>query len=99
MTMANLNIEPAPLVIPRVHWNGTSRDELLKQLADARQAIHDALDALAKATPHGRDYYVISPEAITEARDAHFSRVNRLQEVVTELEQIADGVFAQKQRG
>ena len=87
------------MIIPRVHWNGTSRDELLKQLADARQAIDEALNKMALATPHGRDYYVISDQAITEARQDHLARISKLSEVLDELNQIADGISMQEARG
>ena len=87
------------MIIPRVHRNGTSRDELLKQLADARQAIDQALEAMARATPHGRDYYVIGDRAIIQAREEHFARVAKLSEVLTELETISEGIDAQEARG
>ena len=86
------------MIIPRVHWNGTSREELLKQLHDATAAVSDAITAMAKATPHGRDYYIISHEATKQAQDEHYARMNKLHEVVQDLIRITEGVAEQRKR-
>ena len=60
------------LILPVVHLNGTSRDELIEQRITFGQALRAALDALAKAAPNGRDYYV-EPGRL-EAATAQFQR-------------------------
>jgi hypothetical protein len=76
-------------VFPTVHLNGTSKTELLDQLGDAIDLLHDAGRALAKATPNGRDYYLQRPEgAINVAMAQHESRMSRLRSVINELEEI-----------
>jgi hypothetical protein len=78
------------VVVPAVHLNGTSKDELLRQLADAIHAIEVAEDKLALATPHGRDYYVLPRrDAYEAARAAHERRQAKLRKVREELAEIA----------
>jgi hypothetical protein len=74
---------------PTIHRNGTSRQELLDQVCKASAAIHDAMTALAGATPNGRDYYVQDPGAIKLALEEHDSRATRLQSVLDELQDLA----------
>jgi len=78
---------------PIVHLNGTSREELLRQLIDAGHAINNALDMLRAAAPHQRDYYV-SPEplAYQKARQEHEKRCAALALVQNELQQIAEAL-------
>ena len=87
------------MIIPHVHWNGTSRDELLKQLAGAQEAVIAAILAMGRATPHGRDYYVIGDDAITQARTEHQARIDKLNSIVGDLQQITEGVLVQEARG
>jgi hypothetical protein len=83
------------VTIPRVHLNGTSREELLNQLSEAHHALMEALGAMGRAAPHGRDYYVISDEAIHQAGAQHRARCAKMVEVLEELELIAQGIIAQ----
>ena len=46
------------MMVPTIHLNGTSHDELLRQILDAKEAIRKAVEALANAAPNMRDYYV-----------------------------------------
>lgn len=80
------------LMIPTVHMNGTSRDELVKQLSDAYTAIDAAMDVLRKATPHGRDYYPQGDDAWRKANKAHCDRLVKLHEVAQEILTIAEGI-------
>jgi len=89
--------------IPTVHLNGTSKDELLRQIHDAHVAVQAALDALAKARPHGRDYYVQAVEpgaydAYTLARNESQVREAKLSEVLDELQAIYVGIEQQGRR-
>lgn len=84
------------VVIPHVHLNGTSRGELLKQLAEAQEALVQAIAAMGRATPHGRDYSVIDDDAITRAHNAHHARILKLEGVLAELQQIQEGVAMQQ---
>ncbi len=89
---ANLGSGDMTLIVPTVHLNGTSKQELLDQLCEAITALHAAGKALARACPNGRDYYVQSATAIGQALDQHEARMNKLREIVTELEAIAEAI-------
>ncbi len=76
------------MVIPACHINGTSKRELVKQLGGARIAIDKAINALAAASPHGRDYYVQDDGAFRTAVKQHQDRLSRLRAVNQELDDI-----------
>lgn len=82
------------VMLPQVHLNGTSRDELLAQVREAHIQIKIAMDALCKAAPHGRDYYTIpgyaENEAINLAQRDHEGRVRALNSVLRDLQEISD---------
>ena len=87
------------LAVPTVHLNGTSKQELLDQLQNAFRAVREAQNVLAKAAPHGRDYYVQDADhpamkggAIFTAQAQHHARMAKLAGVCEELEQIAIAV-------
>lgn len=71
---------------PTIHPNGTSRSVLRKVHADAREALADAINALARAYPNGRDYYLQGDGAIAAAQREHRDRVERLRSVLRELD-------------
>jgi phage shock protein A len=77
------------LMKPTVHLNGTSKERLLEDLCDAIDALHKAGTALAKAAPNARDYYVQSNTAYATAAKQHDTRMQKLREVIDELETIA----------
>jgi len=84
------------ITAPRIHLNGSSKQDLLETNCRARQALHEALAALAQAWPHARDYYPISDHAAFDAMREHRARVNTLGVVLTELEEIAQAISDQK---
>lgn len=45
-----------PLIVPTVNLNGSSEHDLIDQLTEIMTALSVAERAMAKATPHGRDY-------------------------------------------
>ena len=80
------------LTVPSVHLNGTSREELLRQVQDAGQAVWQARDALAKASPNARDYYPQGVLAYPAARAEHDRRARALLDVEEELSQLAEAI-------
>ena len=86
------------LVVPTVHLNGTSKAELLQQVLDAMKALSTASGALARMSPHGRDYYVQGDGAYARARDAHQRRRSKVEAVIAELETLAAAIQAQPGR-
>jgi hypothetical protein len=80
-------------MVPVVHLNGTSKDELIKQLLDAGNALNAAVYKLGAAAPHGRDYYPLGDDAYKTARDQHLDRVKRIDAVMNELMYIAEEIY------
>lgn len=84
------------LTLPTIHLNGSSADDLFEKNADAAGAIRAALNAMAKAAPHGRDYYVQGDEAINKAREEYWARWDKLREVLGDLESILESIADQR---
>lgn len=81
------------LAIPAIHSNGTSRDGLLDPLREAHDAISAAIKALAKTSPHGRDYYVQPGDPTQTAIAQHRARLTKLHEVQEEIGKIWTATF------
>ena len=60
---------------PTIHLNGTSSDELSRQLEKVYVACSELIDALSNARPHGRDYYPQGDDAIGKASAEHEARI------------------------
>lgn len=83
--------------VPTIHLNGTSKKELLDGYRAAYSALGDAIEALRKTAPHGRDYYVQSDDAraLATAIDEHQARLAKLVLIRDEIEAIAVAVQEQ----
>jgi len=82
-------------MVPSVHLNGTSGDELLEQVTEASTAVRAAIRALDRAAPNARDYYVQGDDAFERARAEHAARYAKLQDVAAELYAIAEDISDQ----
>lgn len=72
----------ATLFTPTVNLNGTDKAELLKQYMEIDDKLADAIEALAVAMPHGRDY----PDGgLVGARFAWRERLTILRDLRAEL--------------
>ena len=80
------------LSVPTVHLNGTSREELLTQLTTAADAVRDAISAVQKACPNGRDYYPQGKDAVREALRQHDNRLRCMADVLCDLSEIAEAI-------
>ena len=78
----------APL-LPTIHLNGTSPQDLLDGYRAAMDAVQAAGEALAKCGPNGRDYYPQGPDAIGVAADQHRMRREAVMAVYDELVALA----------
>jgi hypothetical protein len=83
------------MMVPTIHLNGSSPKELLRQILDAKEAIAKAIEALANAAPHMRDYYVQGPEAFPAAWREHDKRTNHLADCIHELSILAEKIREQ----
>lgn len=83
------------LIAPIPHLNGTSRNQLISDYADASVAVSMALHALAFTAPNMRDYYT-RPNGVWEsAHQQYVARCEALRKVHEELITIAEMVQAQ----
>ena len=73
------------LAIPTIHLNGSNKATMLEDLANAREAIRDAIRALGETMPNGRDYYPQGHGALAQAQAEHRARVDALADVMNEL--------------
>lgn len=71
------NLGTLPLVVPFIHYNGTSPEQLKENLLKVSQALRDAYDALKEAAPNGRDYYP-EPGRMDLALEQHHARMRYL---------------------
>lgn len=81
---------------PTVHLNGTSADELERQVEQAGSACYRLMRALSDAAPNGRDYYVQPDGAFMKACEQHASRVDRVRLVLDELLALSDAIAEQR---
>ena len=77
---------------PVIHINGTSRDQLLEGYCEMVYALNDALAAMHRNPPNGRDYYPSGDESITKATAEHRARIEAVTTVWKELTHIAEHV-------
>jgi cytidylate kinase len=80
------------LKVPTVHLNGTAKSDLVAQLESAIDALFDAERKIAEAEPNGRDFYPQGSNVINQAIAEHVSRLNRIEGVRKELEQILESI-------
>lgn len=87
--------------IPTVHLNGSDGGVLQLQNEVALNAIELAIERLASAAPHGRDYYVqdagVFGNVYNEACAQHGARLKALGEVRDELREIVRGIRRQNE--
>lgn len=72
------------MIAPTLNINGSSADDLIDPRIAAYDALHDAIFALQKVTPHGRDY-LDDVARYQGDRVLHFERVGRLEYLRKEL--------------
>ena len=85
-----------PLSVPTVHLNGTSKESLLEDLSEAWHALNGAMNAMRKACPNARDYYVQSERgAFNNAMTQHLKRIATVATVQAEIGQIIIGIDEQ----
>jgi hypothetical protein len=85
---------PTPIV-PTIHLNGTSGQDLKAEYYAAFEAIEAAVEALAAATLHARDYYVQSADAYYQAREQRAEAFDKLRQVSDYVEGMLVGIIDQ----
>lgn len=67
---------------PLLHLNGSAAKVLLEQQQDIYDAALKLESALAQATPHDRDYYLIDSGAGAAARKEHLARIVAVRKIL-----------------
>ena len=80
------------MMLPTIHLNGTSRAELLAGYVEAIDALGEAIAALRRAAPNGRDYYQQGPYAYPQAREEHIAHIAALDAIRQDLNTLAEHV-------
>jgi hypothetical protein len=75
----------AEIVMPFVHLNGTSAEELCNLREMAYAALDDAADALRRMSPNARDYYLVAGR-MELAEEQHMRRIKAIRDIMAELE-------------
>lgn len=73
------------MILPVIHTNGTSGEELARLYGDARRAALHAINAAQAAAPNGRDFYPLGDNAHAAAMREHCQRVEKLRSVHDDL--------------
>jgi hypothetical protein len=87
-----------PLIKEIVNLNGTSRDSLVNQRIEARQALASALDALIETSPHPRDFPDSVPGAAVsyqQARKIYQDRLTSIHALMEDLQAEAEALSEQ----
>ncbi len=77
------------MILPTIHRNGSSKDDLFDGYMTALAAMQTAIDAVIQTAPHGRDYYPQGDDALRQAMVEHRERLLRLGAVADELNALA----------
>ena len=78
------------ITTPTININGTSARALLEQHLTAIEALRAAITKVQEAAPNGRDYQTAPANSFSHAQQEHRRRLSRLEDVIDELEQIAE---------
>lgn len=74
------------MILPTIHLNGNSADQLIAQYAAAHKAVEDAVEALAACDGHnGRNIYPQGQPAMLQAVSEHVDRLDALRKMSSEL--------------
>lgn len=77
------------IIKPTINLNGTSPTVLLQEHIDAHSALCAAISLVSAAGPNGRDYQTAAAGTFFIAQSQHAIRLNKLNDVLAELEAIA----------
>jgi len=72
------------MIRPTLNLNGSSADDLIDPRIAAYEALQAVKEALAKVTPHGRDYPGDTAQCLAD-REAHYDRLATLRAIAAEL--------------
>ena len=77
-------MEPT-LVLPIVHFNGTSAETLRHQRENVYFVLQQSLEVMRGMSPNGRDYY-LEPGRLEKAEEQHARRCRTIAALMDEIE-------------
>ena len=80
------------MIFPTIHLNGTSKQQLLDDYCDTRQALDAAMEKMIENGPNARDYYPAGDQAYRQAVKEHHDRIEQIHRVRFEIETIAEHI-------
>ena len=87
-------------LIPHVHMNGTSTEELANQQFKVLQATYPLMIALRNAAPHKRDFYpIFDQETFDRACKYHREQVQAVMRIHEAANSILEGIISQLHQG
>lgn len=87
------------VTLPTVHMNGDTANTLCTQNWDAALAVEAAIDAVQKAAPNARNFYVqADPDAFRKAQDEHQVRLKALNAIYLDLTRIVQHTSPDRSR-
>lgn len=81
---------------PTIHYNGTSRNELVRDAEEFADKLYDAIEAGKRMGPNGRDYYPQGADALTEADKSYVDLMHRLLAIHLEVQDYIEDVIEAK---
>tara|TARA_R110000822_G_scaffold3973_14_gene17111 strand:+ start:4298 stop:4552 length:255 start_codon:yes stop_codon:yes gene_type:complete len=82
------------MISPTLNINGSSLTDLTHPRIAAYDALQDAIKALQRVTPNGRDYPGDNDRCVAD-RQAHYDRLAALQAIAAEIVAEAVGIKEQ----
>lgn len=81
---------------PVINLNGTAAVSLVEEYKTAAHTLRAAIKAVGDVTVHGRDYQTVDYALYQKARSEHVQRLQKLEEVLDEIESLHEQVYRQQ---
>lgn len=83
------------ILYPRIHNNGSDGNKLFDDVSLAINYMRQSIVGLRNTEPHARDYYIIGDNAYVKARNEYVERLDKVTQVLKELEYIQESISDQ----
>jgi len=90
MTTRNDSMDDGIMILPTIHTNGTSAEDLRDGYLDACRAVCVAMDAMRTIEFNARDYYPQGQDAWRQAEAEQRARYDALQTIANELHSVVE---------
>jgi hypothetical protein len=80
------------MILPTIHMNGTSKNDLLEGWLKMSHALNAAITAMVEEGPNGRDYYTQGDGVFYKAQDEQRERIKKIAAVKEEIDTIVEHI-------